>query len=245
MERLAFRECVRMIADRCKSMFRPNFESKLQFDGSNDYVDCGSGASLDDITGSVSLCAWIKANRAWYAYGTKYSYILAKDSLYRSGYTLSVYERTASEIRLVMHTRNSSGISGGDKEVGTDFARDDFVHVVGVYTSQTSYALYLNGIDISAGHDGAFYDPGNHSSYPFRIGGSTFTSSYEKPFPGWIYDARVYNVALSAEEVKGIYEGAHITRGLVSRWLINEGSGSTVYDIHGSNDGTISGASWT
>jgi len=234
-----------MIADRCKSMFRPNFESKLQFDGSNDYVDCGSGASLDNITGSVSLCAWIKANRAWYTYGARYAYILAKDSLYRSGYTLSVYERTASEIRLVMHTRNSSGISGADKVVGTDFARTDFVHVTGVYTSQTRFDLYINGEDISATNPTTFYDPGNHSSYPFRIGASTFYSAYDTPFPGWIYDARVYNVALTANEVRGIYNGAHITRGLVSRWLINEGSGTTVYDIHGSNDGTISGASWT
>lgn len=40
--------------------------------------------------------------------------------------------------------------------------------------------------------------------------------------------------------------GDPITKGLVGCWLMNEGSGNTVYDLSGSgNNGTVTGATWT
>ena len=60
------------------------------------------------------------------------------------------------------------------------------------------------------------------------------------PFPGLLDDARVYNVALTAQEVSSLFAGSNVTRGLVSRWAFNEGSGTVANDTGGgSNNATL------
>jgi len=65
-------------------------------------------------------------------------------------------------------------------------------------------------------------------------------------FDGLIDEIRIYNRALSADEVKANMRGAVATDGLVLWLRFDEGSGDTVRDISGyGNNGTIYGATWT
>jgi hypothetical protein len=66
-------------------------------------------------------------------------------------------------------------------------------------------------------------------------------------FKGQISDVRIYDRALSAEEVEQLYKGYDIRNGLVGHWPLNEGQGTTAYDRSGNgNDGTlIGGPTWT
>jgi len=57
-------------------------------------------------------------------------------------------------------------------------------------------------------------------------------------------DIKIYNRALNATEIEQNYNGNVITNGLVSEWNFNEGSGTTVHDGVGSNDGAIYGTQW-
>lgn len=61
---------------------------------------------------------------------------------------------------------------------------------------------------------------------------------------GNIAEARIYDHALSAAQMQDLEDGAHVGQGLVAWWPCNEGSGTTVADDAGSNDGEITGGSW-
>ena len=66
----------------------------------------------------------------------------------------------------------------------------------------------------------------------------------DKWLKGYLSGAWFYNRALSESEISDLYQGKHISSGLVGHWKLDEGTGSTAYDSAGSNDGTITGASW-
>jgi hypothetical protein len=63
---------------------------------------------------------------------------------------------------------------------------------------------------------------------------------------GLIDDVRIYNRALSAEEVSKLYRGEWVSdTGLVGHWEMDEGHGGQVRDKSGNgNHGTIYGATW-
>ena len=68
-----------------------------------------------------------------------------------------------------------------------------------------------------------------------RREGSTF-------FDGKLDDIRIYNRALSATEVSYHYgQWKDVRQGLVSYWKLDEGTGDTVYDLEGRNNGTLGG----
>lgn len=73
----------------------------------------------------------------------------------------------------------------------------------------------------------------------FRLG----TSLNIEYFAGQISDARVYNSALSPTDVANLYAGKEITAQPVGHWPIQEGDGTTLYDVSGNgNHATLTGA---
>jgi hypothetical protein len=107
--------------------------------------------------------------------------------------------------------------------------------------------IYINGVsDGSVGAAG----PGP-SEDPTYIGRYYALSNYF--FDGIIDDVRIYNRALSADEIRKLYKSGQATLkqgptngGLVGHWKFDEGSGTSAGDSSGnSNTGTITGATWT
>ena len=98
--------------------------------------------------------------------------------------------------------------------------------------------MYVNGSQVDT-------DPQSGSmsnvSQSVMIGAEPNISDYCN---GLIDDVRIYDRALSAQEVQDLYEeGAY---SLVAHWKFDEGTGSTAYDeTANNNDGTITGATWT
>ncbi|CAG0942890.1 partial Endo-1,4-beta-xylanase A, partial [Candidatus Brocadiaceae bacterium] len=79
------------------------------------------------------------------------------------------------------------------------------------------------------------------------LGSNTFVGSHGNgsgnyDFNGIIDDVRVYNTALSAQEVLDLYNQSS---GLVSHWKFDEGSGTDATDSVDGNNGIINGAAWT
>jgi hypothetical protein len=99
--------------------------------------------------------------------------------------------------------------------------------------------LYINGVDDGGSYAGSggslVYSADGHSF----IGSSSGTGNFAD---GRLDDVRVYDRALSAEEIEEVYlEGA----GLIAHWKLDEGGGITAYDSAGDNDGTLYGdTSW-
>ncbi|MDQ6862404.1 MAG: LamG domain-containing protein [Thermoproteota archaeon] len=62
---------------------------------------------------------------------------------------------------------------------------------------------------------------------------------------GDISDLQIYSRALSQSEIASILNGHHISNGLIGWWLLNEGSGTSIFDSSGkANNGIIHNAIW-
>jgi len=60
---------------------------------------------------------------------------------------------------------------------------------------------------------------------------------------GRVDDVRIYDVALSAQEIQALYSQA--PSGPIAHWKFDEGGGAIAYDSAGDNDGVVYGAQWT
>ena len=219
--------------------------SALRFDGVNDYVDCGNDPSLN-ITDEITIEAWVDTSLS-------YQYIVGK------------YEEAA----FLQYWGYGLFVDGGHAEfrIGTTHLYynvkstklindSNWHHIVGVY-DKMNLIIYVDGQQTAGGHYSGDISPASSS---FKIGKCQMGFS-ERFFNGVIDEVRVYNRALSQEEIKAHYErrkyisseptvsvGASESKKseLVAWWKFDEGNGSIAHDIsNNSNDGVIHGAIWT
>ena len=163
----------------------------LSFDGSDDYIDCGSDESLAFGTGNFTIGLWIKANGT-----SQYNAILDKgqplDSS-KSGYQLFL---TNGLLRY-----NISDGAGHWTELvvgGSPDMRDNiWHHFVWVYNG-TNNKFYLDKTLLDT--DSWTYGSGNPTA------NFLLATSWITPFSGLIDEVRIYNRVLLEDEVKAIYE---------------------------------------
>ncbi|SVE26743.1 uncharacterized protein METZ01_LOCUS479597, partial [marine metagenome] len=141
-----------------------------------------------------TLSAWI--NPATTPTGTLGRRIVSKEGALNSGrYGFGLNQNGQKKLGV---TANHNGGPGGGANGGTTlFTAGQWYHVVGTYDG-TTMRLYVNGIS----EDSANHTISLSSNEPLGIGnlpGNTGTS--EDEFDGKIDDVRIYNRALSAEEV--------------------------------------------
>ena len=110
-------------------------------------------------------------------------------------------------------------------------------------TSHTMH-VYINGNEIYS-----YNEPNSPSANTADvvIGECSYVGN-DKTFDGKIDYIRVYNTALSGQDVKYNFywkDDNCTTDGLVSWWKFNENTGATTYDSWGSNNGTLEdGTAW-
>jgi hypothetical protein len=173
---------------------RGRFGSALSFDGLNDSVQ-----SVDDpldLTGSLTITAWVfrRSNASVH-------HIASKNE---NGRVCPWQLALLTTNRLRSYT---SGAAGGQIIDSTDtVSLNAWHHVVLVRDATTAQVtFYVDGVQDSGGWRG--YAPGRvaASNVPGRIaargdGGANF-------FDGLIDEVRIYNRALSASEISGLYQG--------------------------------------
>jgi len=205
------------------------FGPYLDFDGVDDYVGCGSDSSLD-ITEEITVSAWIKLTTL----GLEQK-ILAKAQSSTKGYEIFI----GSDNKIRSRVGAEDNASERDL-IGDSVSLGNWYHVVMTWDG-TTQKLYANGsLSNSKGTSGTSGNP----EYDLTVGRRSDASSLF--FNGLIDDARVYNRALSAEEVSKLYKGEWVSdTGLVGHWEMDEGHGGQVRDKSGNgNHGTIYGATW-
>lgn len=215
----------------------------LQFDGTDDYVDAGSGISTSNIT-AMTQSVWIKnaaaaANKAvlgWYV----------TDGLFLQTLT------SANDGLLALAGGGSAHGSLAIQTVGK------WVHVVLVYDgSQSSDAtrlkMFVDGVQQTLSFGGAI--PASiTTSGSLKIGD---VGALDRKWNGSIDDVRIYNRALTAGEVKQLYgvgatkfnsqtekSGTSLASGLVGHWTFDGKylSTTTATDASGQgNNGTLTG----
>ena len=202
----------------------------LYFNGRNAYVKVPDSESLD-ITDAITIEAWVNLAKITY-----YPGVVAKqrDTAYWIG-------------------TNSKGVAGfqgviGGNSVdwypGPTLSLGKYYHLV--FTYDGSYMRYYgNGVKTG---EAAKTGKIGVSDLPLVIGASINGNGNIRFFwLGLIDEVRIYNRALSEEEIQLLYSNPDypLTDGLVLWLPMNEHSGNTVYDLSPyGNHGTIHNAVW-
>jgi len=195
----------------------------LEFDGVDDYVNCGNGASLQ-FSNTLSVSCWVKTS-------TSSKGILA----IRVGNTPTqeAFSLTSSgEIRMNNFTRLTAN---------TSILDNNYHHIVVTYNTllaTNNLKIYIDGIlDNSVNRNVVIQGSGTN----YLIIGEYRASNF---FNGNIDEVSVFNSELSSSDVTSIYNSGvpndiSSISGLVSWWRF-EGTGTTATDSgSGGNDGTL------
>ncbi|MBC8427630.1 LamG domain-containing protein [bacterium] len=194
----------------------------LDFDGVDDYVDCGSGSSLD-FTGSVTVEAWIKPGPH-----SNYERIFATHNNFDSPYCLTRGDNTNSIAfawRGYERQTPANAITPGV-----------WNHVVAIFdTTNNAITIYINGVEQSLESITDF----GFSGTTVWIGGKQNNSRF---FNGRIDEVRVWKELRSETEIRqNMYrELSGSESNLKGYWRFNETSGTTLDDATSyNNDGTL------
>ena len=173
------------------------FEYALEFDG-DDYVDVGNSSTLNFGTDNWTVTAWVKTTM-----GTGSSGILFGNGGDQSG-----------GIRYTLHVKGTARLITDDDSTkleveGSTTVNDDvWHHVAGVRDGTTLFVYVdgeLDGTDtLPDGYD--LSETTQHNAY---IGAVTDNrdGSLTKHLAGLIDDACVFNMALTADEIKEVMKG--------------------------------------
>jgi len=161
----------------------------LEFDGDDDYVDCGSGSSLDLGAGDFSIESWIKLNQV-----DEYQHLVIKGLA-----GIGANRGVALRVDLNNLVR---GICTGDSEISIYSASalliTTWYHIVLV--KNTNITVY---VDAQAGTPGASPAGSINNTYPLEIGRRNDGINYVKAL---IDEVRIFSRALSAQEILDRYE---------------------------------------
>ncbi|MFC1623922.1 LamG domain-containing protein [Candidatus Omnitrophota bacterium] len=207
--------------------------SGLDFDGSNDYVDCGND-SVFNFTTQFTVEAWIKPSDV-----SDYRRIVSK---FESPDLPWIFTIDSSGV-LNLQVRPNVSTRASSVTISTT----EWTHVVGVYDGGASRLdVYINGVLNNGTLTNAVPASLNVDDSHVYIG-SAVTSPY--PMLGKIDDVRLYNYTRTQAQIAWDYN-----RGKpVGHWKMDEATSGAVPTTAGAikddsdndNDGTASNTTWT
>jgi len=209
----------------------------VQFDGTDDYVNCGSGASLN-ISGPLTMEAWV------YHIDTDQDRVITK----AQGSTVDYSIILASQ-KMRPQFRSPGGVWKDDFYSNTVMVTNTWYHIA-VTFERPNIKVYLNGqLDGSTTWD---YDINTNGSANTVLGVRNDLAA--EWFNGKIDDVRIYNYSRTADQIKVDYNAgsaAHLAAGTdpnegnppAAYWTMDLKSGNTLYDVSGNGkNGTITEA---
>jgi len=193
------------------------------FDGANDYVNLGSSVGHEGAD-AVTVLMWAKFKNAQMS---STEALLGQSApgpsntilLRRAGHP---YERMAFNVY-------TSGGSAGAGGTGAEVADTKWHHYAGTYDG-ASVKLYIDGV--VKGSTGSITGSINSKTTDLTIGGDGGTSC---PFPGEIAEVKIFNRALTAEEIRNEYGRSLRGTGLKTYYTFNDvnADGSAIVDQAG------------
>ena len=163
----------------------------LELDGDGDWVDCGNDL-LFDMSEEITISSWIKATEL-----LRWRPVIAKGTSWKlQGWT--------DRLKFVCGVNVPGDIGVYSGVTGRTVINDGrWYHVAGVYDGRTT-TLYIDGRrDVSVATSGSI--PAN--SLNVWIGWDSHRT--ERTWNGRIDDVRIYSYALTAEEIRTLYESCN------------------------------------
>jgi len=160
----------------------------LSFDGSDDYVEVADSESLD-ITDEITIVVWAKPDGA-----NEMGYLVAKGNP-AANQRYNLYWNGAND-QLVFWE------SGSERTSEKVFVDNNVWVQAAIVIDGTTLKFYRNGV--SAGTK-TLSNPLESNSDALRIGHRVGDPSDARCFKGTIDEVRIYNRALSSEEIQMLY----------------------------------------
>lgn len=212
-----------------------NIGAGLSFDGINDYINLGD--ILDAGSGNMTVTAWVK-----------FGALNANQKIAIKSHSLSPW--LSWQLQLWGSQPQTNGVEPMFTLATTDIgyysagywgeiSADTWYHISGVKNGN-SLLFYLNGTTNDTWSDTISGTVQNGDGSLWIGSGWNGT---DEPFNGVIDDVRIYNRALTSEEIYALYNTD--APGLIAHWKFDENSGSTASDFTpNANNGSINGATW-
>lgn len=161
----------------------------LIFDGLDDYVDCPHATSLN-LTGNFTLEAWIKRDSTQ---PDTWAIVFAKESNY------ILYSRSNGQITFEFKNAAGTWVS---LSTTVAISAGEWHHIVATAepTTNTIVKIYVDG---ALSREGTLTGVPQTNTYALRVGMAWYADYH---FKGLIDEARGYKAALSALELKSLYE---------------------------------------
>lgn len=182
-------------------------EYSLAFDGTDDYIDCGSGSSIDNIfDGGGTIAGWIKvASDGEGNFGRIADKASAGNG--EGGWSLTVEDESSGAVDLNFMVGHST-TNGRWLTTSREITLNTWVHFAVVYDDDAvgnNAVMYINGISVvlteSQTPVGTKQDD---AAQDLIIGAGTIAN---RSFEGSMSEIVMYDTALSASQVKTLYNG--------------------------------------
>tara|TARA_R100001129_G_scaffold180239_3_gene158094 strand:+ start:2510 stop:4240 length:1731 start_codon:yes stop_codon:yes gene_type:complete len=215
----------------------------FEFDGVDDYIDCGNISALNGVT-EATWMGWFNRSgtSSYYLFGTWGTTSGEKQfvPLQNGGVTGSivVYMATSTGVQKTMfkHTYNVTATIG-------NWHHYAFVYNEAESSNADKMKVYMDGVELANTLSGAALTSLNSSTANFEIGKLGGYTTNE--FSGNIDEVAVFTSALSSSDISSIYNSGTPTTlpaGAVAHYKMGEAAtfstNWTVPDQIGSNDGT-------
>lgn len=206
-------------------------DGTLDFDGVDDYVDCGNGASLN-ITGSGSIEAWINV-KEW---GSHYDQVIWKKGPGWADIHYGIL-RNNTEHKFVGSISDGVNCLGSNGPKSSEIILGQWYHLAFTWDG-TVAKIFTNGIETGSV---------STSILPKDEIANILMSSYYR-FDGLITEVRIWNVARTQAEIQADMNRTLTGNetGLVAYYSkVVPPTGNILPDSSiNNNDGTIYGAKW-
>lgn len=198
-------------------------DAALAFDGANDYIELNSPAALDGLPAKdFTVTAWIYDTQTLINQGTIFS-------AYNNGCGFSLRTFGAEGTRRLVFDVPCTLVNADFHSALNSIQLNTWHHVAAVWHADTKTAtLYIDGSK-------ALYSIARAGNGIYRSDAANNKEIGRLPlgvqhFKGAIDDVRIYNVALSPEEIAAMYFEPFDSNGLIGHWSLDETAGLTVGD---------------
>ena len=172
------------------------FGPALSFDGTGDYVNCGTSSIFNITNTPLTIIAWINSTAR--ANAVEYNIVGKGDTGGNRSYWLRVLGATTTA-RLRFGTIENYIYNA----TGVDMHDGLWHQAAGVYGGGSDYRIYKDGLQIP--HAGTPSVGFENSTEPLTIGGQFDDGVLIAPYNGQIGHVLIFNRALSASEIAELY----------------------------------------
>ena len=168
--------------------FNAGNQGSIVFDGTDDYINCGSPSILNSFSSGVTCCVWIKSSST-----NIYCGIVQKwyQSGFQGGYQMYISTGNVLSFAIGDNLSNYSATSGT-----TNVINGIWHYCVGTYDLSTIKVYVDTSLNGSVASSRSIVDSNNSTLY---VGQDDYSPS--RRFNGNIAQVQVYNRALTATEI--------------------------------------------